>query len=80
MKLVAPIVTTILLSWILYRKTGTWSPVEVWSKAEYDAEVGRLGPVKEGPQAWPNEDVYVGGQVSFPKSGVGATFENPISI
>ena len=80
MKLVAPIVTTILLSWILYRKTGTWSPVEVWSKAEYDAEVKGMEPVKQGPQAYPGEDVYAGGQVRFPKSGVGSTFENPITM
>ena len=87
MKLVAPIVTTILLSWILYRKTGTWKPVEVWAKAEYDAQTGADKRPMRGQtyaEAHPDvtfaKDVYEGGQVKYKQGGRGATFENPITM
>jgi len=93
MKLVAPIVTTILLSWILYRKTGTWKPVEVWAKAEYDAEVkGRTGQTGQTyQQAHPGvsfeESIDVLEARKFGLSAPygrmpdrGKTFENPITM
>ena len=89
MKLVAPILTTILLSWILYRKTGTWAPVEVFSKAEYDPytkdvtgqtyqQAHRVFAFEESIDLM--EARKFGGQVSYPKGGVGSTFENPITM
>ena len=36
MKIVAPLVLTLGLSFILYRETGKWNPVEVWPKLNYD--------------------------------------------
>ena len=85
-----PILTTILLSWILYRKTGTWAPVEVFSKAEYDAiGVGQVGgqtyhQAHRGVAFEESIDLMearkFGGQVSYPKGGVGSTFENPITM
>jgi len=41
MKIVAPLVLTLGLSFILYREVGKWNPFEIWPKAEYDAFINR---------------------------------------
>ena len=52
MKIVAPLVIATLLSWMLYRKVGTWEPIEVWSKNDYDASVASR-KVAQGKRAVP---------------------------
>ena len=91
MKLLAPAVLTFGLSYILYRKEGTWDPVDLWPKKMYDvwAEMKmRLDPnVQYTEEAldmlrqrgW--ADKHRGfGAPTFEESGAGQTQENPITF
>jgi hypothetical protein len=90
MKLVAPILTTILLSWILYRKTGTWAPVEVFSKAEYDAYTKDVTgqtyqQAHRGVAFEESIDIMEARKMGLRDAygrvpDVGKTFENPITL
>ena len=37
MHIVAPLVITLGLSFVLYREKGKWNPIDLWPKEEYDA-------------------------------------------
>ena len=92
MKYVAPVVITAFLSWVLYRETGTWAPVDVYPKNRYDA--GARGGYSQVPKGMRTstavhyqetgrdmlEDRKFGGRVTYPKGGVGATQESPITF
>ena len=36
MHIVAPLVITLGLSFVLYREKGKWNPIDLWPKQEYD--------------------------------------------
>ena len=91
MKFVAPVVITAFLSWVLYRETGTWAPVEVYPKNRYDADQrgGRAAGgqfVRDSPMQYTEQSIdrleerRMGGRVSYPKGGVGATHDDPITF
>ena len=45
MHIVAPLVITLGLSFVLYREKGKWNPIALWPKEEYDAWIAR-DPIK----------------------------------
>ena len=49
MKIVAPLVLTLGLSFVLYRETGKWNPIEVWPKADYDSFIAHGKSVGQRP-------------------------------
>ena len=95
MKILAPLVITGLLSLILYRQTGTLTPVEVYPKSRYDQDAGGYGggyqPVPKNmrtssPQFTEGaiddlEDRKFGGRAQYPDGGgIGDTHDNPITM
>jgi len=96
MKILAPLVITGLLSLILYRQTGTLTPVEVYPKSRYDQDAGGYGgggyqPVPKNmrtstPQFTEGarddlEDRRFGGRAQYPDGGgIGDTQDNPITM
>ena len=92
MKYLAPAVITTFISWVLYRETGTWTPTEVYPKAQYDQDANgsaRRRGVSSQPQFYERsrdllEERELGGVTDFPKPGgtvtQGFTKKNPITL
>ena len=83
MKLLAPAVLTFGLSYILYRKEGTWDPVDLWPKKMYDvwAEMKmRLDPnvqyTEEALDMLRSRGIPL--VPTFEEGGAGQSKENPI--
>jgi len=94
MKFVAPFTITVLISWVLYRQKGTWSPAEVYPKADYDRDAAgrRVSSTRRRPDDTHFyeesrdllEDRAFQGKVTYPQQGGdvqgGFTKSNPLSV
>jgi hypothetical protein len=94
MKFVAPFTITVLISWVLYRQKGTWSPAEVYPKADYDRDAAgrRVSSTRrrsDDTHFYEEsrdllEDRAMGGVVKYPQQGGdvqgGFTKSNPLSV